>query len=206
VIRLKVEITSIKGSWADVLDSTLTTVNKEGKGKEPSESFKLRMMLAEHSPIRGRFFKWKWYDLESWISVHFVRHKIGIEHFVRTQRTDRTGIDRRLLSQSELIEHEAEANTQALINISRKRLCYNASKETREAWKEVINAIGQFDDTIPRVCVADCVYRGYCYEMKSCGFDKSPRFQQELELYRLPIEEWREQCQKRDAEVATGLL
>lgn len=52
------------------------------------------MLLAEHSPIRKLIISWKWYDLLSWVSVHLVRHKFGVDHWVRTQRTDRTGIDR----------------------------------------------------------------------------------------------------------------
>ena len=39
-------------------------------------------LLSEHSPIR-QMFKWKWINLLL-ISVHFVRHKIGIRHFVST--------------------------------------------------------------------------------------------------------------------------
>ena len=64
--------------------------------------------------------------------MHFVRHKHGIEHWISTRRTDRTGIDRNELRQDELVTHEFEANAQAIINISRKRMCFQASKETRE--------------------------------------------------------------------------
>lgn len=35
--------------------------------------------------------KWKWFDLKYWVSTHFVRHWLRIEHYLRTQRTDRTG-------------------------------------------------------------------------------------------------------------------
>ena len=58
-----------------------------------------------------------------------------IEHIVTTKRTDRTGVSRDELEQGSLVNHECDANAQALINISRKRLCHCASPETRKAWQ-----------------------------------------------------------------------
>lgn len=120
-------------NWQDVKDSTMTTVGKQ-TGKYPDSNWKKRLIMSEHSPIRRLKFYWKWTDLKSWVSVHMVRHKIGIEHWVKSQRSDRTGISRDELPQAQLIEHACETNAQALIYISRKRLCSNASKETREAY------------------------------------------------------------------------
>ena len=80
------------GDWQDVLSAARTTMGKEDATKEPSNLWKKRILKAEHSPIRRMFFKWKWENLPSFVSVHFVRHKHGIEHFVKSQRTDRTGI------------------------------------------------------------------------------------------------------------------
>ena len=71
----------------------MNTVGKD-KGVYPTAAWKKKILLAEHSPIRLMQFAWKWSDLPYWVSVHIVRHKIGIEHFVSTQRTDRTGVDR----------------------------------------------------------------------------------------------------------------
>jgi hypothetical protein len=135
------------------------------------------------------FFKIKWIGLKSWISVHFVRHKIGIEHWVRTQRSDRTGIDRNELSQNNEVEHEILADAQAMINISRKRLCNQASKETREAWLTVVNLIKDTQPELYKVCVPDCIYRGWCFEYKSCGYHKTPEFQKSLKEYRGGINE-----------------
>ena len=144
-------------------------------------------MLSEHSPIRQLLIKCKMYDLKYWVSVHFVRHKYGIEHWVRTQRTDRTNIDRDNLTQSNYVEHEFEANAQALINISRKRLCMSASKETREAWISVLDAIKETEPELCSVCVRECIYRGWCYEFKSCGYHKAEEFNQKLKEYRCNI-------------------
>lgn len=127
------------------------------------------MLLAEHSPIRKIIVCWKWVGLPSWVSVHFVRHKIGIEHWVQSQRTDRTGIERSNLPQGALVTHECEANAQAIINISRRRLCMQASPETRGAWRAFLEALKEHEPELAKACVPDCVYRGGCFEYESCG-------------------------------------
>ncbi|MFL0195349.1 hypothetical protein ACJDU8_07190 [Clostridium sp. WILCCON 0269] len=65
-----------------------------------------------------------------------------------------------------IIEHEFIATTQVMINISRKRLCNQASKETREVWQEVLNYIKDVEPELYNVCVPDCIYREWCYEYK----------------------------------------
>jgi thymidylate synthase ThyX len=77
------------------------------------------------------------------------------------------------------------ANAQALINISRKRLCSCASKETREAWKQVQEAIREIDPIMASKMVPECIYRGFCPEfMNPCGYSKTEKYQQDLEKYR----------------------
>jgi hypothetical protein len=181
------EFLKIKGSWREIADSANTTINKEAGLKEPSSNWKKRMLLCEHSPIRQLIIKCKWYQIKYWVSVHFVRHKFGIEHWVRTQRTDRTNIDRNELLQGSFVEHEIEANAQAMINISRKRLCNQASPETREAWMAVLDKIREEQPELYSVCVPDCIYRGWCYEFKSCGYHNSIAFREKLLNYRSNI-------------------
>ena len=108
-------ITKILTTWAMVLNAARTTVGKESKENEPSSNWKKRMLLAEHSPIRLLIVNWKWSDIKSWVSVHFVRHKIGIEHYVKTQRTDRTGNSRDSFPQDALVDYECVANAQSVI-------------------------------------------------------------------------------------------
>ena len=159
----------MKGSWAEVLDAARETVGKEALNREPSDKWKKKILLAEHSPIRRIFFSWEWVDLPYDISTHFVRHKYGIEHWVKSQRTDRTGVDRSKLSQKAPVNHMAEGSVQALINISRKRFCNKADAETQEAWNLVFGEIRKIDPIIASVMVPECVYRGFCPEMASCG-------------------------------------
>jgi hypothetical protein len=175
---------TIRGTWREVADAARTTVGMEKGTGEPSSKWKRQLLLAEHSPIRQLMVKWKWRGLKYWVSVHFVRHKIGIEHFVRTQRTDRTGKNRDEIGQAAAVDHECLANAQAIISISRKRLCRQASPETQAAWRAFLAALAAHEPELADVCVPECVYRGFCPEMKGCGFGRTADFRRALEAYR----------------------
>lgn len=170
--------------WPEVKQAARTTIGKNGEGTYPSDSWKKTILLAEHSPIRKIRFAWKWKDLKSWVSVHFVRHKFGIEHWVTTQRSDRTGINRDKSTQDTPVSHECEANAQALIFISRRRLCRQASPETQAAWREVKDRIEEYDPVLASVMVPECIYRGFCPEFCSCGYVDTPQYKEALEKYR----------------------
>ena len=181
---MKVDYIGMFGDWRGVADAANTTIGREPGDKEPSPKWKRKILLAEHSPIRTLQIRWRWIDLPYWVSVHLVRHKIGIEHFVRTQRSDRTGIDRNELPQGALVTHECVANPQSIINISRKRLCQQASKETREAWTLFLESIKLNHPELYSVCVPECVYRGWCTEFKSCGYSLTSKFREAHIQYR----------------------
>lgn len=173
------------GTWFAVKGACLNTIGKDKEvSVEPNGHWKKNLLLSEHSPIRKLHFSWKWKDLPYWVSVHMTRHKFGIEHWVTTQRSDRTGINRENSPQGELVMHECEANAQALINISRKRLCHGASVETREAWLEVKNEVATVDAVMASVMVKECIYRGFCPELNSCGYYKTSGYRHELQQYR----------------------
>lgn len=181
---MQAEILFSLGTWRQVADMARETIGKDAGTKEPSDSWKRRMLLCEHSPIRLMQLTIKFTDMPYWVSVHLVRHHIGIEHFVKTQRSDRTGICRGNLPQDAWVTHTMACSLQALINVSRKRLCTQASPETRKAWKLAVEAIREHDQIIASVLVPDCVYRGHCYEFSPCGFAKSELFSKQLAKYR----------------------
>lgn len=185
---MNIDIFKHEDNWQDIKDSAMNTINKT-TGKYPDSEWKRRLILSEHSPIRRMHFYWRWKDLKSWVSVHMVRHKIGIEHWVSTQRSDRTGVSRDELPQGALVNHACEADAQALINISRKRLCSCASPETREAWQLVKDEIAKTEPELAGCMVKECIYRGFCPEMFSCGYHKTEAFQKELAEYRKGINE-----------------
>lgn len=171
---MKTEILKIKGDWQEVVDDCRSTVGKESLGKEPSVAFKRRILLAEHSPIRDISVKWKWSSIKSWIATHWVRHKW--ECFVKSQRTDRTGVPRDKLPQDAEVSFTGEANVQALIDTMRKRLCFQASPETRAYAEDLKEALDKLEPEISDVLVPNCVYRCGCPEMSTCGlWDKLMR-------------------------------
>jgi len=102
-----------------------------------------------------------------WVTVHWVRHKF--EKFVRTQRTDRTGIDRTKLTQDEPQDFIGEANAQHLIDAMRKRLCYQSAKETREYAEDLKAELHKYEPEISDVLVPSCIYRCGCCEPKGCA-------------------------------------
>ena len=181
---MRVEFLGIKGTWNQIKSACRNTIGLSGAGVEPDSEWKRTLFLSEHSPIRKMQLMWRWVDLPYWVSTHFVRHKFGIEHFIRTQRSDRTGIDRNDIGQGAYVTHEAEANAQALITMSRKRLCNGASPETREAMQLLKDDVAIVMPELARCMVRDCVYRGWCYEKYTCGFHFKPEYQDELTDYR----------------------
>lgn len=186
---MKVELLEIKGSYEQVANRCRTTVSKGELGKEPTEKFKRKILMAEHSPIRSLTYCFKITDLKSWVATHLVRHHIGVEKWVSTQRTDRTGVNRDLEPQSAKVMMELEANAQALINMARKRLCTQASAETRAVMEAMKEEVSKKDPYLADCMVKECVYRGFCTEMWSCGYTKTKAFENEVEKYRNTIKE-----------------
>lgn len=166
---MKAELINYVDRWQEVKDAAMNTIGKES-GACPTSEWKKKILLAEHSPIRLLTFTIRLTDLPYWVSVHLTRHKIGVEHFVSTQRTDRTGVDRDKLPQCALVTHTMVINAQALINISRKRLCHQAARETTNAWEEVLSVLQDVEPELWSVCAPECVYRGFCPEMNCCGY------------------------------------
>lgn len=164
---MKTEIIKIKGDWQEVVNDCRTTVGKGELGKDPGRDFKRGILIAEHSPIRDISIKWRWRHIKSWIVTHWVRHKW--EKFVRSQRDDRTGIPRDDLPQGQLVEMVGEANAQHLIDTWRKRLCKMAHRETRAYAEDLKVALGDVEPEIADVLVPNCIYRGGCPEMVTCG-------------------------------------
>ena len=172
---MKTNILKILGSWQDVVDDCRATVSKPPLGKEPSTKFKRYILIAEHSPIRNIIFRWKWSDIKSWVATHYVRHHW--ECRVSTQRNDRQDkYDRNKAPQDSPVDFIGIANVQNLIDTSRKRLCFQASPETREYMEDLKCVIHEIQPEIADVCVPNCVYRhGCCEGEHNCHWYDGPK-------------------------------
>ena len=160
------KIIKIKGDWEEACNDCRATVGKGELGKEPSTKFKRELLISEHSPIRSISVKWMWDGIASWVATHFSRHKW--ECFIKTQRTDRTGVDRNDLPQGAPVTFTGEANAQHLIDTARKRLCKMASPETRKHMEDLKITLKQIEPEIADVMVPNCIYRCGCPEPNGC--------------------------------------
>ena len=163
---MKVVIKWHEDMWQEIKDAALFTIHKS-KGKYPDEKWKKDILKAEHSPIRTGRMIIDIYDIPSFVATHFVRHHIGIEKYVSTYRADRVDYDE-VPNRLTPVNMKIDIDFQAFINISRKRFCNQASKETREVWHEIMNKVKEFEPELYWACVPECAYRGGCPEMFPC--------------------------------------
>lgn len=170
---MKTKITKINNDWVDVKNECRNTVNKQPTENNPSNKFKKDLLISEHSPIRLLEIKWRWENIKSWISVHFARHWLGWDKWISTQRSDRTGVDRDKSTQETPVNMDIKANAQSLINVARFRLCFQASKETREYMEDLKISIHKQEPELADVMVPNCIYRCGCPEFSECGFWKA---------------------------------
>ena len=167
-MSMKTKIIKIKGDWQEIVNDCRTTVGKDELGKDPSAKFKREILISEHSPIRSMSVKWQWVNIHSWVATHFSRHRW--ECFIKTQRSDRTGVDRNKLPQDAPVNFTGDANIQHLIDTARKRLCRLASRETRKYMEDLKTSIRTVEPEISDVLVPNCIYRGGCPEPTCCGW------------------------------------
>ena len=168
--------------WMWCKTCTLNTVGKTS-AKLPTAEGKHKILEAGHSPIRELWFGIKM-QIPYYVSVHFVRHHIGVNHYVQTQRNDRQGnYDRTKATQDTMVSHVMSINAQELIFMSHKRLCSQASAETRAVMKEICKQVEELFPEFIGLLVPECVYRGYtCTEFYPCGLAEKLKAKNEKEI------------------------
>ena len=168
----KARITNFNVNWVRIKSACMTTISKQAGDKEPPKSWKRKLLICRHSPIRRSEISWKWDEIPYAISTHFARHHEGCEKFIGTSRADRTEIkDRSQRTQMDCVPMEMDANIQALLNISERRLCTCADPLTRQYWEALLEEIKAYDEDIYWACVPQCVRCGGCVEpFSECQF------------------------------------
>ena len=161
-------------SWKEVLNAARFTQRKPEVDHEPSDEFKQKMIKAEHSPLRCLQFPIDFYDIPYYASVHLCRH-VHAQPFVSTSRPDINGRmkPRDEQKKSDPVNMRLLVNAQEIINISRVRLCNKAEKTTRMLWMDVLRELVKIEPFLANACVPNCLYRGFCPEIKPCGFSTS---------------------------------
>lgn len=182
----KVEIIKYptNNDWLWVKRCTLNTVGKKLKKNtnEVDEDWKKKIIKSEHSPIRELWFGIKM-EIPYWIAMHFRTHQLAEGNYdlnvrpdfkndyISTQRDDRVKDDvpRGKKPQDEIVSYIMSINAPALINMAHKRLCKQASEETRQVMNEIVKKVIEVAPYMKEVLVPMCVYRGgLCDEFFSC--------------------------------------
>lgn len=157
---------SIISEWNNALSAARFTVGKDTEpDKQPSLDWKMSMCMSEHSPLREVVYRIECYDIPRRAMQHLVRHHQGIEKYIATSRPDRNPN-----ANKDVVNAMFTLNAQAVIQISRLRLCNTAWHETIFVWKKILAAINDIDPVVVSWCVPRCVHMGLCPESKCCGY------------------------------------
>lgn len=164
-IEIKVERLT---SWELAADCARATVWKDALGHEPSDKFKRDLVRCEHSPLRTIMYKVEMRGIPSFVSVHFVRHKFGVEHFVSSNREDRNG-GKTDITRWTPVNHIMVVNAQELLFMARRRLCNKASFETRCVMQRIKREVKKIDPIVGAYMIPMCAYLGgNCREIVPC--------------------------------------
>ena len=161
----------------------MTPVMRVTQGKDmytptkPQLSTWYAMLLSEHSSDRAVQYRIFIEDIPYYAHVHLVRHHIGVQYHVYSQRDDKgiaTVTSRDDVKQGNLINMCMDANAQALITIARKRLCHKSHRVCQDFVKKLKCALiydgDEYDKVLGNLLMKNCSWwRGYCAEPVPCG-------------------------------------
>ncbi len=152
--------------WALVRELARFTVGKKNIKSPVTDEFKRAMLMSRHSCLRPLQFQLTLIGIPDACSTHIVRHKIGVEHFVTTQRPDRTGKAR-----GGLRNHTLIINAEALVTQARRRLCDKASEKTRAIYNDIKEYFLTSDyPEIGHAMQPSCYWYGHCPELSQCEY------------------------------------
>lgn len=156
-------------TWIEVKQRALVTARKKVV-TPPTSEWKHRILEARHSPIRRAVYSFYIKDIPYYVSTHLVRHHVGFQPFVASQRNDRqSDYDRTKAPQDAPVDMIIDINAEALMVLANKRLCNQASKETREVVKMMCDLAEQNTPELHGLLVPMCERIHKCEEMFPCG-------------------------------------
>lgn len=169
------------------------TVGKEDIDKPVSDKFKTNLIASEHSPLRAVSYLVEITNIPVVISQQFTRHAINlggtfvnehvnptdVTHCQTSQRPDWTGVER-----SEYTNLSFISNAQGIIDMSKKRLCMQASKGARDIWTMVANKINTLDPILANKMQPSCIHIGGCPEaLSKCKYYTTEAFHFKRAVY-----------------------
>ena len=155
--------------WLEVKRRALVTIGRKPINP-PDSQWKHDILKARHSPIR--YLRYSFFlVVPSWVSVHLCCH-VHAQPYVRSQRNDRQeSYDRNSARQDTPVSMILDTNAEELMVIANKRLCQQASPETREVVREMCRLAEAATPELQGLLVPMCEFQGgVCHEMQGgCG-------------------------------------
>jgi len=167
---MKITIEKIK-DWDLVYKVALFTQGKRPLQQYPTEKWKQKTVVAQHSPLRQLEFLITVENVPNFVHNHLARH-VHLQPYIQTMREDITGIANDDITRNTHNSGTYIINAQEFIHVSHDRLCTKASAETRAVWECVVEEMFKIEPLLASMAVPHCVFCGYCKEYKSCGMSQ----------------------------------
>lgn len=173
-MKIRIDFYPTQREWILAESIARMTQNLPQKGTPPTDSWKRRILMARHSPIRELRFGIALEDVPTWVATHLVRH-VHAQPYVSSQRNDRQDkYDRNAARQDAPVNMYWTMNAEELMIIANKRLCKKASEETRNVVEEICRQVVELCPEFSEALVPMCVYHGgVCHEMQPCNKGKT---------------------------------
>lgn len=153
--------------WDEVRRRALVTMDKTRWNTPTTEEWKHKMLRCRHSPIRKLNFAF-YMEIPSWVATHFARHKHA-QPYIASQRNDRQSkYDRDEAPQGAPVKMIIDMNAEELMIVMNKRLCSQASQETRYVARLMRKLVEDKCPEFKGFLVPMCEYTHECYEMFPC--------------------------------------
>lgn len=176
-MRSEIDLVDIEllTDWQLIADMAAFTQGM--KSFEINEQFLRDAIISRHSIIRAAIFRITVFGIPYFSHVHFVRHSVGHDHFVRSQRPDSmnpVGYNRETAPQNAPVDWSDIINMEALFTMMGRRLCKQADPVTRSVAQEIkwsfLNHRDAFMNLVGEYCLPLCEWMGgYCPEtFRSC--------------------------------------
>lgn len=156
-------------TWLEVKRRALITIGKNPIN-HPTMEWKKKILSARHSPIRYLRFSFLIDGVPSWIATHISRH-VHAQPYIKSQRNDRQkDYDRRKAPQDTPVDMIFDCGGEEIQIIANKRLCKQASPETRELVQMMCWLVEEKCPEFKGLLVPMCEYHGgVCHEINPCG-------------------------------------
>ena len=126
-----------------------------------------------HSPMRSVEYRFYLWGIPSYVATHFVRHHVGVQPYVKSQRDDRNkhAIPRSEQHQGTPVNMILDINVNSLLDMAKARLCGKADEITR-AWmvamRTILTNMDEYDQIVAKWMRPPCEWHNECFEFKSC--------------------------------------